>query len=165
MKATMQMFKACYFVPLFLCILSGCSSEPRSNYAAVGLIGASGKITQDGEAVPNAVVVFEHVEDGTMSYAMTSSSGDFVLQFDSEMAGVKPGKKRVEISTTRRILGLNTSEGSSESESDPDDVVQSQEKIPACYNKETKLAVEVTSSTTTFNFDLKSDCSTTGALN
>ena len=37
------------------------------------------------------------------------------------------------------------------------------EAVPSCYNKDSKLTVEVTSSTTTFDFDLKSDCSTTGS--
>jgi hypothetical protein len=81
------------------------------------------------------------------------------------MDGVIPGKKVVQVSTTRNILGLKGEEGVEEGESSSEGGEAPKaagETLPSCYNKESKLTVEVTSSTTTFDFDLKSDCSTTG---
>jgi hypothetical protein len=55
--------------------------------------------------------------------------------------------------------GVEEGESSSEEGDAPK---TAEEAVPACYNKESKLTLEVTSSTTTFDFDLKSDCSTIG---
>lgn len=156
---------------LILAVAAGCSTTPQMNYSKVDLVAVSGTVTLDGEPLVNAVVTFESTTDGTYSFAQTDSSGYYSLQFDSVKDGVSPGTKKVEFSTTRKILGLNTDdeggdgesgeagEGSAESDS-PDPSV---EWVPECYNKDSKLQVEVTSQTSTFNFDLKSDCSTTGA--
>ncbi|MFM8477451.1 MAG: hypothetical protein ACKOEO_16845, partial [Planctomycetaceae bacterium] len=38
-----------------------------------------------------------------------------------------------------------------------------QEQVPECYNGKSTLTVEITPDSTTVDFDLKSDCSTTGA--
>ena len=132
----------------------------------------------DGEPLAAAVITFEAPETGTFSFARTDSSGNYTLQFDSEADGVMPGKKVVQVSTVRNVLGLAGEEGEEEGEPSGEQGESSSEAgeeqiappgkieaVPACYNKESKLTVEVTSSATTFNFDLKSDCSTTGALN
>ena len=121
----------------------------------------------DGKPLPAAVITFEDPTNGTFSFARTDADGDYTLQFDSEKSGVLAGKKTIQISTVRTILGLAGEEGKEEGEASTEDqesrAESKTEAVPACYNKESKLTVEVTSSTTTFNFDLKSDCSTTSA--
>lgn len=145
--------------------LSGCSATNDIDYGSVDLVSVGGTVAIDGEPLAGAVITFEDPEKGTYSFARTDSGGEYTLQFDSQMDGVIPGKKTVQISTTRNVLGLKGEEGVEEGESsseEGDAPKAAEEAVPACYNKESKLTVEVTSSTTTFDFDLKSDCSTTG---
>ncbi len=158
---------ACLFAPaLFsLTLLSGCSATNDIDYGSVDLVSVSGSVALDGKPLAGAVITFEDPEKGTFSFARTDSSGGYTLQFDSQMDGVIPGKKTVQISTTRNVLGLKDEEGVEEGESsseEGDAPKAAEEVVPACYNKESKLTIEVTASTTSFDFDLKSDCSTTG---
>ena len=67
---------------LLICLTSGCSTSPQSNYDLVDLVDATGTVTMDGTALGNAVVTFE-AEDGQFAYAMTNSSGRYTLQFDT----------------------------------------------------------------------------------
>lgn len=146
--------------------LSGCSATNDIDYGSVDLVSVSGTVTLDGKPLAGAVVTFEDPEKGTFSFARTNSSGGYTLQFDSQMDGVIPGKKVVQFSTTRNVLGLKGEEGEEEGESSTEEGEAPEgttEAVPACYNKESKLAVEVTASTNSFDFDLKSDCSTSGA--
>lgn len=160
-----------------LLLAAGCSPTNKIDYSKVNLVSVSGNVQLDGNPLAAAVITFEDPETGTFSFARTDSSGNYTLQFDSQEYGVIPGKKVVQISTVRNILGLAGEDGeeegepqseqgesSSEDGDQPGTQAVKSEAVPACYNKESKLTVEVTSSTGTFNFDLKSDCSTTGAL-
>lgn len=136
--------------------LVGCETKPRSNYAAAHLINAGGTVRLDGKPLANAVITFESTENGTLSFAQTNSSGSYQLQFDSEMAGVTSGKKLVKISTTRKLLGLNqTEEGGDDPASEAANAA-AVELVPARYNKESELTVEVTPNQTVYDFELLS---------
>ena len=138
-------------VPLAL-LCTGCESKPRANYDRLNLVNAGGTITLDGQPLSNAVVSFDDPTDDTFAFGMTDSNGKYRLQIDSEMKGVKPGAKVVRISTTRKILGLNANEDSDLSNK----AVAPTELVPERYNKKSKLFVEVGSSKTSYDFDLKS---------
>ena len=144
---------------LLICLTSGCSTSPQSNYDLVDLVDATGTVTMDGTALGNAVVTFE-AEDGQFAYAMTNSSGRYTLQFDTVKKGVTPGKKVVRISTTRKILGLNSSEEGAVPEGEASDegweAANEPEKVPAKYNRQSELAVEVTHEQTEYDFELSS---------
>ncbi len=146
---------------------AGCSATNEIDYGKVGLVSVSGNVSLDGQPLTSAVITFADPATGNFSFARTDSSGGYTLQFDSEVDGVIPGNKVVEVSTTRKILGLAGEEGEEEgersTEGQPASSSSRKEAVPACYNKETKLKVEVTESAT-INFDLKSDCSVTGSL-
>lgn len=131
----------------------GCETKPKANYERLNLVNAGGTITLDGQPLSDAVVSFDDPTDGTFSYGLTNSSGYFKLQVDSVMAGVKPGAKIVRVSTTRKILGLNTKEDGGAG-SKPGRGI---EVVPPKYNKKSKLQVEVTSGKTDYDFDLKSE--------
>ena len=136
--------------------LSGCG-RPRADYSLVELVNGHGTITLDGEPLAGAVVVFEDPRDDTMSYAMTDTDGHYRLQFDSDMSGVKVGNKVVRISTTRKLLGLNTPPGQDDGDGDPaESEHQSIELVPARYNKQSELNVEVTQAKTRYDFALDS---------
>ncbi|MFN9720322.1 MAG: carboxypeptidase-like regulatory domain-containing protein [Planctomycetota bacterium] len=144
----------------------GCSPTNSIDYSKVELVSVSGTVTLDGSPLSGAVITFDNTEMGTFSFARTDSSGRYTLQFDSEKQGVTPGRKVIQISTTRSLLGLPGEEGAEAGESSSESGQKSEkqeEKVPKCYNSESKLTVEVTSSSSTFNFELRSDCSTTGA--
>ena len=142
-----------------LLLLGGCNSAPSANYDSIELVQVSGNVTLDGEPLPNAVVTFE-AEGGQFSYGLTDDSGSYTLQFDSEMEGVRPGKKTVRISTTRKILGLNTEDEAGEAPSDEAASTSDEpagERVPAKFNSESTLIADVTEDETAFDFDLQSN--------
>lgn len=160
----------CFATAGLLVIFTGCSATNDIDYGSVNLASVSGNVMLDGKALASAVITFEDPETGNFSFARTDSSGNYTLQFDSQANGVLPGKKVVQISTTRTILGLageeeggGEEEGERSTEGESPSVPAREEAVPACYNKESKLQLEVTGSAT-FNFDLKSDCSVTGPV-
>lgn len=134
---------------LLLFISIGCHPSPQTDYSQINLQDVTGTITLDGQPLANAVVTFNDEADGTFSYGLTDSAGAYRLQFDSQKEGCKPGKKRVEISTTRKILGLNTTEEGS----DPD-AKRPVEQIPERFNKKSELLVEVSATSRQHNFQL-----------
>ena len=142
---------------LALAMLSGCESKPKAAYGSLGLVSVSGRVTLDGQPLAKAVITFDDVHDGTFSYGQTDSGGNYTLQLDSDMRGVKPGKKIVRISTARKILGLNSSEEAGESSVDGDAVkpVVGKERVPDKYYKNSELTAEVSPSNRTFHFDLR----------
>lgn len=144
-----------------LAALLGCSGAPQANYGLLNLVDAYGTVTLDGKPLPDAVVTFD-AKDGQFSYGLTDSRGRYTLQIDSVKRGVTPGRKTVRISTSRKILGLNSSEegsggGEGASESEP-----AKELVPDKYYKKSELTAEVSASNTTFNFELKSSSASGG---
>ena len=151
---------------LLATFLFGCGVAPQTDYGKLGLVDVTGVVTLDGSALPYAVVTFENPETGQFSYGQTNDSGHYQMQLDSEMAGVVPGEKLVRISTTKKVLGLNTAEegGSSEGgeeegegDAEPSTDARTHELVPARYNKESELKVTVSDSEKTFDFELKSE--------
>ena len=141
---------------LIALLLTGCSG-PYADYSLVDLVKAHGTIKLDGKPLAAAVVTFEDPTDDTMSYAMTDADGNYTLQFDSEMSGVKVGKKVVRISTTRKLLGLNSKPGQEDSDADPSEANQKPvELVPDRYNKNSELTADVVQGTTRYDFNLDS---------
>ncbi|MFN5075097.1 MAG: carboxypeptidase-like regulatory domain-containing protein [Planctomyces sp.] len=144
-------------------LICGCSVSNSIDYSKVTLAQVSGTVTIDGQPLAGTVITFEDPANGNFSFARTDSSGKYTLQFDSDVDGVTHGKKIVRLSTTRNILGLRGEESREEGEQPSENGEKAREEaVPDCYNKDSKLTVEVTGSAD-FSFDLKSDCSTTGA--
>jgi hypothetical protein len=140
----------------------------------------------DGNPVPYAVVTFESVDTGAFSGGVADENGNYELRFDVNKMGVPPGKKLVQIGTARKILGISSDSeagdaaaeeegdgesgdgetgdgetGDGETGDDLREQVSRVEAVPECYHKDSKLFVTVEGSSSVFNFDLKSDCSTT----
>ncbi len=148
---------------LLALLLTGCSATNSIDYGKVTLAQVSGTVTFDGQPLAGAVITFEDPTNGNFSFARTNSEGHYTLQFDSDVDGVTHGKKIVRLSTTRNILGLRGEEGKEEGEQPSEGGQQKRsEAVPDCYNKDSKLSVEVTGSAE-ISFELKGDCSTTGA--
>ena len=143
---------------LTLLIASGCGSA-GADYSLVELKKVGGKVTLDGQPLIGAVVMFE-TPDRQFAYGLTDSGGRYTLQIDSEKAGVTPGQKTVRISTTKSIPGLNSPEGKEGGEAPSEGGAVPAEKpverVPAKYNVDSTLSVNVTASAE-FNFDLTSN--------
>jgi hypothetical protein len=152
MRSMLCFLVAC--LPVLCCI--GCSMKPQTNYAIANLVQASGTVKLDGQPLPNAVITFESTENGTLSFAQTNSSGGYQLQFDSAVAGVTPGKKLVKISTTRKLLGLNQREEGGDDPASEAANAAAVELVPARYNKESELTVDVVPDRTIYDFELLS---------
>jgi hypothetical protein len=134
----------------------GCSTKPKVDYGKVTLLSVSGTVKFDGKPLANASVIFEN-PDTSFSYGQTDANGKYSLQFDSLKSGCTPGKKTVRIST-RRKAGEERGDPDGDSGDEEGNVkpASAAEQVPERYNKKSELSVEVSSSKTTFDFDLQS---------
>ncbi len=143
-----------------LLFLAGCGVKTAADYSKLDLVAGSGTVTLNGQPLPDAVVMFENPEDGTVCVGLTDASGRYQLQVDSRKKGVTTGRKIVRISTATRIPGLNVGfdgeGGAAEEGGEGAPAGPPQELVPARYNKESQLTVEVTRNQTTYDFDLTS---------
>lgn len=122
--------------------LCGCESSQPSNVGRV-----SGKITLEGQPLPDALVKFSPVKPGGSSaLGKTDSDGNYKLSYASGIEGAEIGENRVSISTY--------------AEGDPDgDPPQPRvpEKVPLKYNDQTELTADVKAGDNQFDFPLKND--------
>ncbi len=138
-------------------LLVGCGNGLDPDYEKLGLVNISGQVQLDGKPLSGVQVIFEESPQ-VYSYGNTDSSGNYTLMFDSRKAGVIPGPKTVRFKANTSVGESKKAEGD-----DPDAKPDAKSmSIPECYGKNSKLKVEVKSSEATFNFNLKSDCSTQG---
>jgi hypothetical protein len=147
-----------------LSVMAGCESGvPNVDYGNLDLVSVSGTVTLDGAPLAGGLVKFV-ADDTTYSSGKTDADGNYTLEFNSEQSGVLPGKKTVQIlGSAPASESDDSAAGSPENEADGGEApAAAGVTVPPCYNSQSKLQVDVTSSTTTFDFDLKSDCSTTG---
>lgn len=142
------------FMALGLLLATGCGGP---EIKSVPLVRVRGAVTLGGDPLEKAIVIFES-PDGSFSYAETDARGRYDLCFDSTTRGVTTGEKTVRIAMNRRVRGLNAND-----EGGPDDKAggafakQPPEKVPARYNTESELKVEVEPDSRRFNFDLTRD--------
>jgi hypothetical protein len=122
-------------VLVVLVSLLGCGS--RGELAAV-----RGKVTLDGQALPNAFVVYAPTTKGTTSYGRTDAGGNYEMMFTDYQKGAWIGENSVRISTGD--VGSGGASGP-------------KERVPIVYNQETTLVADVKQGSNTFNFDLKSN--------
>ena len=105
----------------------------------------SGRITLDGEPLPNAFVQFVPQEsEGGTGNGRTDASGEYSLMYSRTVKGAALGKNIVRI-TTHDILD----EGGKQ--------INVPEKVPTKYNSRSELTATVEPGRNTFNFDLNSD--------
>lgn len=93
----------------------------------------------NGEPLPDAIVSFYPQEVGNPSMGKTDSTGRYVLRFTSDKSGALQGSYVVRIAARKDI----------ESERRARRPV-----VPAKYNKESILRVDVQGGKNTFDFDL-----------
>jgi hypothetical protein len=125
------------------------------DYGSIGLVAAHGVVTLDQQPLAQVTVVFE-APDKQFSYATTDGEGKYALQFDSNQPGVTQGRKVVRISALPGAAGEEAGSESSAEEGDakPPAAV---ERVPARYNRQSELTVDVGPDRTEYNFDLTSN--------
>jgi hypothetical protein len=119
-----------------LVLLSGCGP-------ADGLADVRGTVTLNGEPLANATVEFQPLEPGqSPSSAKTDESGNYRLMFTLSAVGVVPGKHRITISTAETCFDDEGGE------------YESDELVPAKYNRDSELQRTVESGRNRIDFDL-----------
>lgn len=107
-----------------------------------------GTITLDSKPLPDAFVFFRHADGGRISQATTDANGHYELVFTADESGAIVGSNTVRITTFvdpsyddsgELLPGTNLPE-----------------LVPAKYNQNTELTVDVQSGSNEFNFDLAS---------
>jgi len=103
-------------------------------------------VTLAGEPLPNALVTFAPVtQGGSTALGKTNADGSYTLNYAQGIDGAEIGQNRVLIHTYDA--------GNPDSEP-PRPAVP--EKVPARYNSQTELKVEVKAGSNTFDFPLES---------
>ena len=128
----------CLMASLALLGLAGCGSRGPTTYPV------SGTVSFDGQPISSGEIIFRSADDQAASSAGNIHEGKF--SFAS-----LPGKKRVEIIAVREVPGKFD-------ESNPGEKVPLREMyIPDQYNRQSKLAAEVTpNGANQFDFPLTS---------
>jgi hypothetical protein len=113
----------------------------------------SGTVKLDGEPLANAVVIFQPLGDGKMnpgvgSTGLTNDKGEFRLRLIGGGNGAVVGTHRVEISCP-----IDDGQNSP----DEDRATKPPNKVPDCYNAESKMTYEVKRVENKADFDLTSN--------
>jgi hypothetical protein len=106
----------------------------------------TGKVTLDGQPVSDATVVFSPTKGGSPSNARTDSQGVYTLSYTRSEKGAEIGQHQVRITTFQHA----------DADSEPP-ILAVPEKIPAKYNSQSELKVNVESGDNTHDFELKTD--------
>ncbi len=130
-------YQTCFAGAVLVGFFAGCGGGDRPPLAPV-----TGKVTFDGQPLSGARVIFEP-EEGRPSYGMTNDSGEFTLEYSTDVPGAKIGPHTVRIRTG--VADAN----------DPE-APRPQETIPARYNQKSTLKEEVKDEENTFEFSLES---------
>ncbi len=136
-------------------ILLGCGGEDLGS--------VTGKVTMDGQPLPNAIVTFVPEGGGRTGIGKTDANGEYTLVFAGG-EGATIGKNKVAVTTApeaAEVSGMRSdspeyaaqASGGTMSDYSKPAVI---EKIPARYNKSTELTFDVTSGSNVYDIELKS---------
>ena len=143
-----------------LSFAAGCGRDGGPPLAPV-----NGKVTLYGKPYPNAIVSFTPEGGGPAATSSTDQNGDYEL-WSAGKKGAAIGKHKVSVTTIKEPV--KTTSFSDVRSDDPRyaaeiaaggaaayKVKEEKEKIPAKFNKDTELSMEVTSGTNKIDLDLK----------
>lgn len=133
----MMFSQPCFAGVVLVGLLAGCGGGDRPDLAPV-----SGKVTLDGKPLDGARVIFEP-EEGRPSYGMTNESGEFTIEYATDVPGAVVGSHTVRIRT-----GI--------ADADDPEAPRPLETIPARYNQDSTLKEDVKDEDNSFEFSLES---------
>jgi hypothetical protein len=113
----------------FVCVLSGCGSDPLGRHAI------SGSVTLDGAPVDNGSITFQPTEQATTSSGAMIKGGKYSIARDQ---GLPVGKYRVAISAPKPGTGGDVPPGEMPGETPP-----AVEMIPPEWNVNSNQTIEV----------------------
>ena len=120
--------------------LSGCGDSGPA------LVPVTGVVKANGQPLPHVMVEFQPKERGSPSIGYTDANGRYQLRFSKDRWGAMAGQHAVRI----------------EFDHDPgSDAPKPPFKIPAQYNRQSTLAVEVSSRSKNHDFELHIPTTTT----
>lgn len=132
MRLAVQTASSFALLTVLFCLV-GCSGD--------GLVPVKGVVTLDGKPVPGLEVNFEptgDTEGRTTATGYTQQDGSYALAYPGYKIGAPKGEYIIRISG-----GESLDDGSTV-------------RVPPKFNRDSELTATVTSSTTTFDFDLES---------
>ena len=138
-----------------LCIgFLGCGGGPA--YDGPERASVSGKVTLDGAPVESGSITFIPEDSASRTISAPIGGGAYLL---SEGHGPNLGAYKVSISVPKKTETSAADETNRPDENDPDAYrrrKEPEETLPAKYNSETELKVDVQSGDNTFDFVLQS---------
>lgn len=135
----------------------GCGEREPPPPMPSSLVMVSGKVTQNGEPLEGAMVIFfPQTKDGVMGHGVTDSTGNYAMETrgaDGPVPGIGSGSYRVMVSRFLKPDGTAPLDPS-----EPPANSGARESIPPDYSSPTnsKLRAVVGASGGQFNFDVKS---------
>ncbi len=138
------------FAGIGLVLFAGCQGEGNK----LGRKAISGNVTLDGKPLAEGAIRFEPMKNLSGSAASTTSGGmikDGQYSLSTEQ-GLPDGMYAVSITASAPQSTVAPGEDAMKLASQP----PPESLIPARYNSNTELTVEVSSQKTTFSFDLES---------
>lgn len=133
----MNLLKFFQVLSLFaVSLLVGCSGGAADTPE---LSQVSGTVTLDGAPLTKASVTFQP-QSGSSSVGMTDEAGHYELAYNKDTNGAVPGQHTVRISKMGEPGSPNDTE----------------DQVPAKFNRDSKLTAEVKPGENTINFDLDS---------
>lgn len=126
------------FVFTVFTLLTGCAPTPEDQ---PDIATVKGLVVLESKPVEGALVTFAP-ENGRPSTGITDSEGKYELAYNPKVKGAKIGKHIVRISTQRYVENADGS------------TTEMKETIPAKYNTESTLTVEVKAGQNDFPFTL-----------
>jgi len=133
-------------VALILVVIVGLFSLTGCGTGGPALGQVEGTVTLDGVPLPGARVIFTPVDGGRSSMAVTDGSGHYELEFAAGKKGAVVGKHKVTISTFE----------AGEKDDSGQLVGFVPERVPAKYNTNSTLEVEVKRGHQVIDFPLDS---------
>ncbi|MGN6134638.1 MAG: Ig-like domain-containing protein [Aureliella sp.] len=115
----------------------------------------TGTVTLDGKPLSGVAVVFQPVS-GRPATGMTDAEGKYELTYIRETKGTKVGSNRVEIAPSEDGEAEESADEGEESAAGAPQAKPGKPKVPARYNVESELKVDVKPGENTFDFKLES---------
>ena len=112
----------CFFIPLLLLLVCGCSEKGPK------LFETTGTVTLNGEPLPYVRVQFMKTDSGALSFAETDAEGQFTLRHTHGKPGAEPGTYRVTI--FRKGKMIEPKPGQEEQGMAPDEPILMSDKKP-----------------------------------
>lgn len=137
MRRNLGVVHVCLVLPVLLGMIVGCQQGNSTTL--------TGKVTLDGKPIENGTISLIPADGNTATAGTRITNGEYSL-------ALPPGTKRVEISAAEVVSRRAAYQG--ESNSPQVDVMKS--IIPARYNRESELSIEIKSGSNQRDFDLES---------